>query len=421
MSEVDTRFEPAEREAFITELRVELAAFIAGATTERTSASEDVSALLNLTPGDLQRVAATHVALHERVREFVAAVAGGALRSPITNSVRPVIVSHTIRGPIDWGRTVRARATSGQSTTTYAIAPAQRAFDTPENQALAWLIEELDTVFRSVPSLSADTEVGVGSASWMSEIRDMRGVLTSARRVYWLRNVEPKRPGAATLKRLAAARSVFYRFHVAGAIAVLYRFLHAPEPDDLIELIADRYFVPHRDWKLFEIVVALRLTRRLGEIADSRVDRLLTGVGQQPYARFRLGTWEVRLWYQSWPRDSGRSAHQTALHRYQVVADPTRPDVVVEVLGRDGYRLGILLEAKASRRASYLSQGVIQSLGYMKDRPVLFTEQPSAAVVAPPSNAFTPNADQADIDVAIVNSDSITDWVTDRVLGWVAS
>jgi hypothetical protein len=65
----------------------------------------------------------------------------------------------------------------------------------------------------------------------------------------------------------------------------------------------------------------------------------------------------------------------------------SRPDIVIErVLGDTSS--AILLELKATRSASYLSQGLMQLIGYLADRPALFTTHPSGWLVAPESSAF---------------------------------
>jgi hypothetical protein len=419
VSVVDTRFTEIERQSLIDEMRVELAAFIAGGTIERSSAIGEAAALLGLRPGDLRRVAAVHLALGDAVRALNASL-GSALRSPKVDTTRPVIVGQTVRGGIDWGRTIRARGASGASPTLFAVRPAQRAFDTPENRALAWTLKQLESELRRVPSASRNPATGVHNANWMGEIEGIRNSLETSMRTHWLRDIPAERPNARTLARLAASRSLFYRKTLRETIDALVDLIEAPGPKALTDLLCERYFVPERDWKLFEIVVAVRIARQLAQLASGRVDRLLVGIGRSPYAKFRIGSGEVRLWYQSWPRDSGPSSLLATARRYQMRSDPTRPDVVVEIR-TGGQRYAILLELKASRSSSYLSQGIAQSLGYLHDRPDLFTEAPFAAIVCPSSSAFTPTDDVAGLDVAVVSSDEIAKWVVDRVVSTLAA
>jgi hypothetical protein len=96
---------------------------------------------------------------------------------------------------------------------------------------------------------------------------------------------------------------------------------------------------------------------------------------------------EVRLWYQRWPLDIGESLHDEARNHYKIGGDSSRPDLVIE-RQRDGATIdAVLLELKASRNAGTLSGGLLQLLGYLKDRPVRFTRRPSGWLVPLPSDA----------------------------------
>ncbi len=97
---------------------------------------------------------------------------------------------------------------------------------------------------------------------------------------------------------------------------------------------------------------------------------------------------EVRLWYQAWPAAAGTSVHATARARYGIAAGPARPDIVIELIHGDIRVDAVLLEIKATQSASYLGQGLLQLLGYLKDRRTLFTNNPAGWLVAPASKAF---------------------------------
>jgi hypothetical protein len=97
---------------------------------------------------------------------------------------------------------------------------------------------------------------------------------------------------------------------------------------------------------------------------------------------------EIRLWYQAWPHDIGVSAHEDARAHYEIDAGHARPDLVIQRV-RDGKTIdALLLELKASRSGSTLGGGLLQLLGYLKDRPDLFMTPPAAWLVAPTSTAF---------------------------------
>jgi hypothetical protein len=70
-----------------------------------------------------------------------------------------------------------------------------------------------------------------------------------------------------------------------------------PSEDDITELLCERWFRPNHDWRLFEVVVVLRLARAFAAASPvRRRARLLYGTGGSPYARYTLPDGdEVRL------------------------------------------------------------------------------------------------------------------------------
>lgn len=407
MSTVDTRLPAAERSALLQEVRTHLPAFLSVAATERLDPVGDVSCLLGLHPADLTRVIATHVVLTNEVRDFVAALPEG-LRNPLTASVRPKVVSQAVRGGIDWGATVRHRASAGAAgPTLFVMRPARRVFDTPENRALTYALEQLDLALRRVAPASSDERVGVYNNGWFGDIVANAARVREARRHHWLRAVPAEQPDARTLRRLRAARTSFYRLRIPEVISVLERY-EKPSTDDTVTLLAQRYFEPERDWLLFEVTVALRLARAFAaRSVGRRPSRLLVGTGTHPFARYRMhNNEEVRLWYQAWPSDAGSSAHTDARSRYGIAAGPSRPDFVIQRRVGGAPADAVLIEAKASRDGRYLGAGLMQLLGYLKDRPNLFGVAPSGWLVAPASNAFK-SASSNGTALWAVNSDDI--------------
>jgi hypothetical protein len=271
----------------------------------------------------------------------------------------------------------------------YVIRPAERVFDTLENRALVWLLERLHSrALRVVPAQMA--EAGVHSTDWLERVSRSASALQTARRFAWLRSVEAQVPNQLTSRRLVATRKAFYAEVLVDAIAMFRRY-DAPSPEDVTELLCQRYFEPERDWQLFELVVALRLARALASVSSGkRRARLLVGTGRAPYARYlQVDGSETRLWYQSWPVDSGASAHSDARTHYEIRGGPVRPDIVIQKVSSSGNVTdAAILELKATKSASYLSQGLSQLLGYLNDCPASFITQPSGWLVAPRSGSF---------------------------------
>ncbi len=408
MSEVvDTGFSEQEREALLDEVRYHLPAFLSSSAVEREDPVGDVSDLLNLRAGDLRRVVAVHLGLSAQVTAFSAGLRAG-LRRPITSSTRPRVVTQAVRGPIDWGATVRMQSTSA-ATGLYVVRPARRVFDTPENRALAWALQRLDGELAAVVP-SPDT----AASGWTARLQTNLRAIQAARRHPWLREVPPERPDAFTLKRLAAARTLFYKLLLPEVLRAMRRWMDAPSPADITELLCTRYFEPPRNWQLFEVVVALRLARAFAQVSTGRRrGRLLAGTGRAPFAGYRLSDFgEIFLWYQAWPPAAGASVHSAARERHSIASGETRPDIVIERRGASPTL--VILELKATRSASYLGQGLSQLLSYIKERPALLSEPACAWLIAPPSAAFEAASPDLAEPLWVVDADSVAEAAVKR-------
>jgi len=382
---VDADLTPEEHDRLLAEVQALLAAYLAPTAAALPDPVGDAKALLDLAHGDLERVVCVHLLLSREVTDLLKRMRAG-LRRPATASVRPPEADRAIRGPVDWAAT-HARRAAGGDRTTYVTRPARRIFATPENQVLAWLLEQLDA--------AGGAALGgkVASDGWLAGIAHARAAVRNARRVGWLRGIEARRPDAAVLKRLAVARSAFYR-QVGTVASAVQRWREQPSGEELAELLCRWWFRPARNAELFEAAVALRLANAFHDAAESpRELRLLVG-GEQPaaaFARYRLPDGdEVSLWRHHWPTDAV-SAHTQALSEHRMRASATCPDLVVQ---RRGARADtVVLELKASRRRSYLGAGLRQLLGYLGECPQLFARQPSGWLVVLADGPFTSTED----------------------------
>jgi hypothetical protein len=238
--------------------------------------------------------------------------------------------------------------------------------------------------------------------------------IQAARRHPWLRDVPPQRPDPSTLKRIAASRTLFYKLLLPEVLRAMRRWMDAPSPADITELLCTRYFEPSRTWQLFEIVVALRLARAFAETsAGKRRGRLLAGTGRAPFAAYRLhGGAEIFLWYQAWPHSAGPSIQAAARQRHRIASGESRPDIVIERRGVSPTL--VVLELKATRSPSYLGQGLSQLLSYAKERPALLNDPACAWLVAPASAAFEAAPQHSVEPLWVVDADSVAQAAVER-------
>ena len=221
----------------------------------------DVSALLNLRAEDRRRVINTHLAFTEPIIHFVQSLPEG-LRRPISSSLRPPVISQAVRGPVDWAATYRARYQQGGNPALFVVRPAERIFDTPENQALLWFLQTLRAPPRGHPAgrvrllrrnASRGSHGGRTSPS-------CAGDLEEGLRPRWLAAVS-RRARAACPRPAALLRHAPSTPNVARPRSRPCSVHRAPGPEEITELLCQRYFEPRLNWQLFELVVALRLTR----------------------------------------------------------------------------------------------------------------------------------------------------------------
>ena len=419
MSEVvDADLADDERLGYLTEVREHLPAFLSEVAYGRAEPLADVSALLNLRAEDRRRVINTHLAFSESIVRFVESLPE-AMRRPLTASLRPPVTSQVVRGPVDWAATYRARYQQGGNPAVFVVRPAERVFDIPENQALLWFLRALGGLIEAIRPVESDTSgVMQPGESWWPHVVQLSRDLAEAIRPRWLSAVTPVRPSPLVLSRLRSSRRRFYSELLPDAIATMVRYTERPSPQDVTDLLCQRYFEPRLNWQLFELVIALRLTRTFEERLQTRRSptRLLVGRARRPFALYELEDGdEIRFWYQAWPDIEPRSLLHEARTRHNLAAGSSRPDFVLERRSRGHLVDSILIEVKASRNSRTLGAGLLQMLGYLKERPDAWPRDTPGWLVAPQSPAFQP-APAAGEPLWMVTADVFAAAAADRLL-----
>lgn len=379
MSAIDARLSSGQRTAFVEEVRSSLPAFLSTASREIVDPIQDVAALLQLRRQDLRKVIQHHLLLSAEVSAFVEGLSG-YLRSPSTTSVRPRIETRVIRGQVDWGATIRTRASRGADVT-FITRPASRIFDTDENRALVWLVGQL----LGYQHGARDAMTAVANRTpWEQRLEHHRSALQLAERTQWARSVShPQRLDVDMRRALAHSRRHFLRKTSGDLVRLIDRSLQSPTPEGVLELLSRRYFEPSQDWRLYELVVVLRVATAFREVAlRSHRTRLLVGSGSGPFVSFVMDDeTTVEIWYQAWPSRTA-SVQSNVLARHEVSGAGSRPDIVATRLAADGQLIdAVLLELKASEHPSTLADGVLQTLGYLADRASLLLNPPAGWVV----------------------------------------
>jgi hypothetical protein len=408
---------PAElRARLLAEIRSYLPAFLHRGASEQHDPVGDVSELLNLEEGDLRRVVAVHQCLDERILAFGADLRHG-LRRPVASSIRPPEASQGVRGPVDWSATVARRALEAGNPSLFVVRSAQRVFDTPENRTVVWLLARLQAsatvALREVQGRSSVPRDGESAFGWADRIQRLANQVQEARRVRWLRDIEPEKPTPDTFKRLLASRSSFYAGRVVSAARAVAE-LDRPSSDVLAEVLGRRYFEPAPTWLVFEVHTALSLARAFAKASGRpRKARLLVGGSRAAFARYAYGDGsEVALIYQGWPPGSDRSLRRETSERHGLKPSSSRPDISISRSGPDPD--AAVLELKATFASSYLAAGLSQLLGYFAERPEVWARRPSGWLVAPASDAFADRAADVEGVLWIVSADRVAEAAVER-------
>ena len=162
----------------------------------------------------------------------------------------------------------------------------------------------------------------------------------------------------------------------------------------------------------------LRITRALSTVgARANATRLFHDNRARPFAVYCLTSRrQVHVWYQTWPPATRPSELNDAIRHYELPSGGTRPDIVVEVVDNGVSTSAVLMELKASGSSTYLSSGLSQLLGYLRDRPALFSDAASGWLVAPTSSSFV-SKDHGERSLWLTSADDVAAAIVARANG----
>jgi hypothetical protein len=404
MSGIDADLAPREREALIDEVAAQLPLWLQRAAEPRPQAVDQLVDLLGFTADTLRRVRAVHALLSDRVTRLLAALPA-ALRSPRPASERPVELAGVVRGPVDWPATARLQAAGLPAM--FVVSPRRRVFDTPEHRALAWVLRRLEALCAIALQQAPDGEPRSGS--WTAAALHARRLVAHSRRVAWLAALRPERPDHRARTRIRHSRNRFAAGPLSDAIDALIDYESA-EGEVLAALIAERYFTPETDWRLFEVVVLIRIDRALAARAGGVRRYLMSDTGV--VGRYTLPDGDrIDLRYQGW--GGGPSRRADTLVRHGLPVSSSRPDILVERSG--AHPDLVVLELKASRNPGTIGDGLSQLLGYLNDRPERLSTQPAGWLVPFPFDALEPLSPDPAEPLWIVPADSVADAIVTRM------
>lgn len=243
-----------------------------------------------------------------------------------------------VRGSIRWGRTLSARLSLSMPTL-FVTAPAIRAYRTPENELLAFVLGKI------VELAERTTWLERGGAS-AEILRQRYKEAQRWRHARVLESIPAERPSAQALARIRIGRRRRRYRSVLAAYELLVALIERADRVRLQRAVEDRALVPADDATLFEVRCAFDL---IDAIASA-------GWTSKPLGVFEGGLHftanrddeVLDFWYQEVPKElSQRSRYRAVqrLHGFGSAIRPLRPDVILRRTGHLGSQW-LLVEMK---------------------------------------------------------------------------
>jgi hypothetical protein len=330
---------PWSREEALDAVKAEIWRYVSAAST-REDLLLQAAALLGMSAAEVRSLAQVQFVISDEVGELLEAMPELSRRLTTTTEADREQSADRVRGAPAWGPTIGARAASGNPLM-YVTSPARRAYQTPENELLVFLLEAIVRVARHT--------------GWATSKAEVAGRLVRDRHddaVRWLsaRALQEIKPGPITRRTIARVRQgrAASRFAVALAAHSRYKALVDHVDVHAVREAVERHgLVTRSDDILLELLVLFGVERAL-TAADWDVGnpRLMEGGGSLLAAERGEERLEVYL-QRSLPKLSSSMSVYASVQRAHGFARSSqlRPDLLLRHSVGDEQRW-VLLEVK---------------------------------------------------------------------------
>jgi hypothetical protein len=344
---------PWRRQDLIERVRADIWRFLTPAATIEAELLE-AAALLQMSPSDLRAIGGLQFLTSPELGELLNQLPFLLRRLATTTTHEEEWSLEQIRGSIQWGRTIGLRHATGIPHL-YVTAPSRRAYQTPENELLVFILDET---------------VRLGRLSgWHRSSSEQAGQIVSSRVAQterWLQSrmlTEVERQ-PITPKLIARVRSGRLRRRYGAVINAYDRYRSLVGTLDRTAIrraVEHQGLVTRDDPTLFELVCTFKLFDDL-QALGWKLDRLKLYMGALHVSGTR-GDDEIDITYQSTPRDLSRGSLYRALQQHhQLSPGGLIPDLVLRVSREQTIIRWLLIEVKggvkrtvqqAARAAAY--------------------------------------------------------------------
>lgn len=343
---------PWNRFACISELRDRIWRYLSPASTPEEQLLE-AGALLQMRHEDIAALGTVHFLLGDAVGRLVKDLPLLVRRMATTSVSEEEWSAERVRGAIQWAKTHGARAATAVSHL-YVTAPAHRAYQTPENELLAFIVDAI--VGASRKSGWYGREMGVAGG----HVHERVSAVEKWQQSRSLLEVERRPVTPRSVRRVSSGRHGRRYRSVVGAYEAFRSMVARSDPATVREAVERQALVATDDSVLFELLCTFKLVDALhGRGWDMSPFSLIGGSLQLSGARGKNERLDV--WYQQVPRElktGSRYREILKAHGFSHAA-PLRPDIVVRLSRGKASRwvvveakLGVVRSAEASARAA---------------------------------------------------------------------
>lgn len=281
----------------------------------------EAAALLQMNTADVARLARLHFLLSTEVGVFLDAVPALLRRLPTTSQFEEERSMERVRGAVQWPRTIQQRAASGMPTLVISR-PSERAYHTPENELLVFLLAQIMRLGKETGWLASSAD---GPAS---VLRSRVAAATRWSQSRMLAEVDPRAPTPRSVARIRSGRHRRRFQPVLDAWTAYERLVSHLDRDALRAVIERQGLVTRSDSTLFELLCLFNLIDALKE-TDWAVKPLGLVEGGIQFDAVRPGE-RLGIWYQRSPEDLlAGSVHRQVLAAHAVEGSVLRPDLVL--------------------------------------------------------------------------------------------
>jgi hypothetical protein len=334
---VAARTPPWSRHVLIERVRRDLWRYLTPAASIETELFE-AAALLGLPPSDLRAIGGLQFLMSDELGALLEQLPFLLRRLATTTAHEEEWSADRVRGAIQWGQTFGARHATGIPHL-YVTSPSRRAFQTPENELLAFMLDEtvrlgrLSGWHRSTSEIAGKTvSTRVAEAErW----RQARMLIQVERRPITPRLLARVRAGRFR-RRYQAVLDSYDRYR--SLIGILDRAA-------IRQSVEQHGLATRDDATLFELVCTFETLNALKNLGWN-LGRLGLFQGALKLAGHRNGD-RLELAYQHTPqRLSSGSIYRTTQQVHGLSVGGLRPDLVLRHLPHDGEGRWLMIEVK---------------------------------------------------------------------------